>query len=72
MAFTRELLKRIRIVALPLVLTLMARTTATLGAGIIRAQLYAEMTFYLHPKILSSCDLVAVVINSNHSVPASV
>jgi hypothetical protein len=52
----------------PLVLTLMPRATAALGAGTIRAQLCSEMTFCSHTEILSSCDLVAVVINSNHRI----
>ena len=51
---------------LPLVLTLMPRTTAAFGAGRIRAKLYSEMTFCFNPGILSSCDFVSVVMKPQY------
>ena len=65
-AFTRELLKHCKDCGLAFVLTSMPRTTAAYGPRNIRPQPYSE-TFRFNHGILSSCDLVAMVIISNHN-----
>jgi hypothetical protein len=67
-AFTPRVIETCKDCGLPSVFTVMLLTTYALSAASLRAQLYFELTFYVYPEILSSCDLVEVVFNSNHGM----